>query len=477
VRCGVTQGFAEQLPAKLDGEQLMFQNLIPMTVHLSRSMYSDQVDKLVQEQLEILQGRVEVTKGELVSMNLPAALDALDSGSQGLSEGLVAKINAVVQKGGLAKLREQRAELERLQASNASLLQDSRGKIKQEEADDDGMRQHYGHMWQREPSRKLTAAMVLELDKYEEQLARAGSSDALVVSKLSEHEAMIAELSQGVSMVEASLPGASQSEGLSPVAMAAVTELREYLGQLNVLLTAREPLQMAMKATKAQEDNAVLNDLLNDEAPKEDIFEKHIAKYDEHKTEISRNTARQTELMKRIESANARFVKARPASMDSAQLERKLADLNSAADAFIDVEYNLREGTEFYQSVNKVLLQCQERVTEYVFARADEKASEMAQLNRSGLAAAAAPSPASSVPAPAPFVAAPAPVLAYAPPPAATPPSTPPAVSGGGMDLARTQSMNSDVQRLQQRIQDKQKTVDYLRHEVCHRHPALLLLC
>eukprot|EP01047_Picozoa_sp_COSAG01_P070508 COSAG01_NODE_10706_length_2099_cov_2.936000_1_plen_60_part_10 len=35
VRWGGTQSFAEQL--KGDGEQLMFQNLIPMTVHLKQA--------------------------------------------------------------------------------------------------------------------------------------------------------------------------------------------------------------------------------------------------------------------------------------------------------------------------------------------------------------------------------------------------------------------------------------------------------
>ena len=72
--------------------------------------------------------------------------------------------------------------------------------------------------------------------------------------------------------------------------------------------------------------------------------------------------------------------------MDANALEKYIGDLNAAADAFEYVEYNLREGVEFYASVNTVLIQCQERVTDYVFARAEEKAAEMAQLNQTGMA-------------------------------------------------------------------------------------------
>jgi hypothetical protein len=233
---------------KGDGE-LLFQNLIPMTAHLHQSEYSDRVDKLVEEQLELLQDRVEATKGSLVSMNLPAALDALEAGASGLSVTMATKVNALVSKGGLGALREKRAELERLQVSNADLMRDCREKIEQEEMDDNSMRSHYGPRWPRETSQKLTAAMVGELDKYEQQLSTAGSSDGAILGKLLEHESVIAELSEGISVVEASLPGANVTE-LSPVAVAAATELRGYMGQLNELLTARDPMQQKMKTVR-----------------------------------------------------------------------------------------------------------------------------------------------------------------------------------------------------------------------------------
>jgi programmed cell death 6-interacting protein len=109
--------FETQVP-KDDSADLMFQNLIPHSnhtsnppvacdfqtfsdrllvmaaVHLSASVYSEKVDALVKDQLDILKDQIEATKGQLVSMNLPASLDALESGDTGVSASLTGKVSA-----------------------------------------------------------------------------------------------------------------------------------------------------------------------------------------------------------------------------------------------------------------------------------------------------------------------------------------------------------------------------------------------
>ena len=458
--------FETQVP-KDDSSDLMFQNLIPLTVHLNASAYSEKVDALVNEQLEILQDQIEATKGQLVSMNLPASLDALESGDAGLSASLVSKINTLVQKGGVEQVRTQRAELERLQASNADLLISCREKIRAEADDDENMRSCYGAAWRRQRSATLTAAMESELAKYEEQLSHASSSDEIVERKLSDHEQAMEDMSSGVGPVQARLPGGDSTE-LTPAAVAATVELRNHLGQLDHLLTAREPMQEKMKQMKAQEDNAVLKSLMDSTASTEEVYAKHLSKYDSIKDEISKNVVRQSEIMETIADANARFTTARPSSGQAEERERFVAKLDKAADAFVDVEFNLREGIEFYKTVNTVLTQCEERVSQFTFDRAQEKAAEVAQFGSSGLAA--------TVSAPSP-----------APQPAQPPAFAPPAVSGGGpppvpsfnappgvpqftpppaaAPLERTNSLQGEIQRLQEQMQQKQQTIDYLRRE------------
>ena len=458
--------FEDQVPDK-GGTEMMFQNLIPDSAHQNYSVYSDRVDQLEREQLACLQDAVEATRGLLISMNLPAALDALESGDSGLSEALVDKINSLVQKGGVAVVRERQAELQELQGRNFQLLIECREQITSEEQDDSGMRQHYGAAWTRQPSAVLTSAMQAELSKFEEQLSHASSSDAVVSGKMETHESTIAELSGGVGAAQAALPGGT-SQDLSPAAAAAVVELREYLGQLDKLLTAREPMQAKMKEMKAQEDHAVLQSLLESSAPPEEIFETHLEKYTPIKDEIAKNIVRQSELMAKIEQANSRFTAARPSAGDAEAREKYIARLDAAADAFMDVEFQLKEGVEFYKNTNTVLQTCHERVKEFVFDRAQEKQQEMAQMGATGVAAvASAPAPA---PAPA-MVAAPAPAPAPAPEPVPSPVVAAPApfnaspAAPSPAPLARSSSLQGDIARLQAQMAEKEATVTYLRGE------------
>jgi programmed cell death 6-interacting protein len=464
--------FETQVP-KDDTGDLMFQNLIPLTVHLNASAYSEKVDALVNEQLETLQDQIEATKGSLVSMNLPASLDALESGDAGLSDSLVDKINKLVQKGGVEQVRKQRAELEGLQASNSDLLITCREKIRSEAEDDASMRSCYGSAWQRQPSATLTAAMETELSKYEEQLSHASSSDEIVAKKLTDHEQAIEDMSSGVGPIQDRLPGGDSAE-LSPAAVAATVELREYLGQLDHLLTAREPMQEKMKQMKAEEDNAVLKSLMDSAASTEEVYATHLSKYDPIKDEIARNVVRQSEIMEKIAAANSRFTSARPSTGQAEDRERYVARLDKAGDAFVDVEFNLREGVEFYKSVNTVLTQCQERVSQFVFDRAQEKAAEVAQLGSTGMAATiSAPSPAPPPQQPPAFAPAvspraggglqgPPPVPVFNAPPA-VPQFTPPPAAAA--PLERTSSLQGEIQRLQEQMQQKQQTIDYLRRE------------
>ncbi len=463
--------FETQVP-KDDSSELMFQNLIPLTVHLNASAYSEKVDALVNDQPQILQDQIEATKGQLVSMNLPASLDALESGDAGLSESLVGKINTLVQKGGVEQVRQQRTELERLQASNTDLLIACREKIRTEADDDENMRNCYGAAWRRQPSATLTSAMEAELSKYEDQLSHASSSDEIVAKKLSDHEQAMVDMSSGVGPVQARLPGGDSTE-LSPAAVAATVELREYLGQLNHLLTAREPMQEKMKQMKAQEDNAVLKSLMDSAAATEEVYATHLSKYDSIKDEIAKNVVRQSQIMEKIADANERFTRARPSTGQAEERERFVARLDKAADAFVDVEFNLREGIEFYKTVNAVLAQCEERVSQFVFDRAQEKAAEVAQLGSSGLATqqvsapSPAPSPAHSSAFAPPAVAGGAPpaVPAFNAPPAMPQFTPPPTVATSPAPLERTNSLQGEIQRLQTQMQQKQQTIEYLRRE------------
>jgi hypothetical protein len=368
--------WAELLPpGEVDGD-LMFQSLIPLAVHQSASLYSERVDQVVNGELDRLASRTDDTKAQLVSLKLPAALDALEK-QDGLPTKLVSKVNELVAQGGLAKLEELKAELRTLQDDSATMLRDCRAKIMEEADNDLAMRSHYGMRWTRAGSAELTQQMSVELAKYEEKLAKAKASDAILDGKLTEHRAAIEELSQGVGPLTVQLPG-SQAAELSLEAVAAAAELRGLLGQLEQLLTAREGIRDAMRGRKAAEDNAVLTALLAGEGAAEEVFEQHLKKYEPHVAGVAANVAQQAALMAKVGEANARFLAARPETEGAEEVRAfYLSRLDRAADAYADLAYNVREGAAFYGSVHEVLQQCEERVTSFVFARAAEKADQV----------------------------------------------------------------------------------------------------
>ena len=80
----------------------------------------------------------------------------------------------------------------------------------------------------------MTADMEKELAKYKERLSHASASDEIVAKKMTDNESAIEDLSSGVGPVQAGLPGGDTQE-LSPAALSATVELREYLGQLDHL--------------------------------------------------------------------------------------------------------------------------------------------------------------------------------------------------------------------------------------------------
>lgn len=278
-------------PADIEGD-LMFQSLIPLAVHQSASVYSERVDTLVQDQLQLLTDQVDTTKTLLTEMNLPASLDSLEAGDAGLPQRLTEKINSVVKQGGLEKMVEMKAELLRYQQQNDAILQECRKKIKTEEVDDASMRMHFGQRWQRTPSRELTKQMCEELQKYDEKLSKAAASDTIIERKFLESQSALTELSQGVGPLTQNLPGKTSSE-VSAAALAAAAELRGLLGQLEGLLTVKETIHGMMKDTKAREDNAVLTALLGNSGSTESVFDEHLKKYDSIKGDIAENVRQQ----------------------------------------------------------------------------------------------------------------------------------------------------------------------------------------
>ena len=166
----------------------MFQRLIPLSVHESASVYSEEKAKLV---------RGEVEKADEAEAEVKSALDAM-----GVKEGLV-RFRAIAEGevGGAVEIpvevrrwreditvMEQRepvegllAELNRLKTNVQGELENVSRELDAESRECEAMRVKYDHLWTQAPSATLTKSLRQDLKSHFGALEAASASDQQVV--------------------------------------------------------------------------------------------------------------------------------------------------------------------------------------------------------------------------------------------------------------------------------------------------------
>lgn len=168
---------------KLVGPDL-FQKLVPLSVHESASMYSEEKAKLVRAEAE----RVELADEELASaleyMGLPASLARFQAGAAAQASladpgpqvrGWADEVRHGEANGRVEDLFRRLASLKdqagsRLAASSQDLDAESR--------ECESLRSKYGHLWEQAPSSSATRSFRQDLRSHRESLDQAASSDA-----------------------------------------------------------------------------------------------------------------------------------------------------------------------------------------------------------------------------------------------------------------------------------------------------------
>ncbi|KAJ3552536.1 hypothetical protein NM688_g4103 [Phlebia brevispora] len=228
--------------------QDMFIRLIPLSVHESASVYSEEKAKLV---------RGEVEKADEADAEVKSALDSL-----GVKEGL-----------GLM------AELNRLKASVQSELETISTDLDNESRQCEAMRVKYDHLWTQAPSSGLTKTLRADLKSHFGSLEAAAPSDQQVVNLWESVKGEIGLLlSPEVEQVfrESTEKGSAGSENLLDLDVSSETkdeeerakvthlvdEIEERLGRLNKIARERNEVLKDLKE-KVQSDDVSHLLLLN----------------------------------------------------------------------------------------------------------------------------------------------------------------------------------------------------------------------
>jgi programmed cell death 6-interacting protein len=161
----------------------LFTNLISFEMRKAMSTYTDRKDRLIRAEIEKLDDATALCQGTLVSLNLPASIEALES-TAGIPENLERKLFDAQNRGGMGYLNQTWEALVMVRERVSYSLDAAVKVLDDEERDDLGFRSQYQDRWTRLPSRELTRSIRQNADTYREKLVTAKKSDQLVRGKI-----------------------------------------------------------------------------------------------------------------------------------------------------------------------------------------------------------------------------------------------------------------------------------------------------
>ncbi|KJH50646.1 BRO1-like domain protein [Dictyocaulus viviparus] len=362
----------------------MFSSVVPVQIHNAMQCYESRKGELVNIETGRLREHTQLMNGILASLNLPAALDDVNS-MDTLPESIRQKSAKVKQAGGITELQRLFSELPTLYRRNEDILEETNRILTEEKENDDTLRRQFGTKWSRMSSEQLTGPLLQEIGKYRGILHTASNADKMVRNKFEANRVAIDMLSKNEVELRSAIPGQAQHalEGTSE----AVSKLRGLMNQVQEIKVQRDKLEKDFKAVRSD----IADDLLRALAESDILNEEQISKekiqqiFGPLKEQVEASIKLQDHVMAEIQTWNNRFIGEKSGSSSGAERERMLKMLAAGHDAFHELKGNLDEGTKasfFYNDLTPILVRLQQKISDFAFARQTEKEDLMRQMQQ-----------------------------------------------------------------------------------------------
>ncbi|GAA5822565.1 hypothetical protein JCM11251_006380 [Rhodosporidiobolus azoricus] len=418
----------------------LFAKLVPLSVHESASLYSEEKAKLVRAEVE----RVELADEELASaleyMGLPASLARFQSGAAAQASlvdpgsqvrGWADEIRAGESTG---RVEDLFSRLEQLKHRAASQLDQLATDLDAESRECEAMRAKYGHLWEQPPAAAVgaTRSFRQDLKAHRESLEAAASSDAQArglwegarrdIALLADPTGQALErvLAEAIAAAqggkEASLLDVDDAGGEAEEheTKRKVEQVSDALARLNKIKKERGEVMRDLKE-KVQADDISHILILNRKGAanvEPALFATELEKFRPHQQRLTQTLQAQQSCLADVNTAfkslndgpRARDLQNRFASAERAKREL-VARLGHAAQAYNDVRTALGKGTQFYQDIGDLVDGLKDQVQGYLAQRNAERERMVSEadikqrLEGSGGGASAAPSSSSPSPA------------------------------------------------------------------------------
>ncbi|KKY28644.1 putative ph signal transduction protein [Phaeomoniella chlamydospora] len=376
----VSDGIAMLGPGQPFGQSL-FAKLVPYSVHIAASIYSDRRDRLVNNtfitELEAMTARL---RDLLQSLNLPGSLQAIER-PLGLPPSLVSKAEELRQQDALYRLKRSMEDTAKLRSNDRSIFEEGKALLKAEKEEDNRSRAKYGtDRWNRPASDVAGQKLWSQITEIEGYLKSAASSDGLVENKLKDSEKVIQVLTGTNRDLESYVPS-SRHASLTPEVEREVSKLSNLMHDVTRLESRRKRKTQALR-DKARTDD--INPALRKETGRlerefpmqkieasqfEDLFEERLQTYEADKDMLTEEQAEQDELAKKIEEANSAFNHARRGDTSSKAREKALQELENGYLKYKEIVSNLDVGRKFYNDLATIVTRFRDNCRSFVNQR------------------------------------------------------------------------------------------------------------
>lgn len=393
----------------------IFQRLIPMSVHQSSSLYSEEKAKIVRQETEQVETANTEIEAAFTFLQLPGSLQRFKNRDRSRTSILQLaqpppKISVYAKtiyeeeevKGSLADLFSTIKSLREKIKDNL----DSIGyKLDEEQRECESKRVRYSESWRQESSSGLTKSFRKDLKTHRDNIEKSYISDCSLQSKYDQVKALVLILRKGPNSDQINqLFLDSIAESISKMADLRQTSkkpnllddvdpphernideeilnIEECVDKLNYLKKGRLSILNDLKK-KVQEDDIshllVLNRKNNNIEPQ--IFASELEKFKPYQTKIADSVKRQQPLIQELsehfkalmESPEARDIQS---IWDSAEMKRDtlLDSLKRAHDTYIQVKNGIKQGIQFYVDLTELVDSLLKNVEVFCRRRREER--------------------------------------------------------------------------------------------------------
>ncbi|KAK9765041.1 bck1-like resistance to osmotic shock [Basidiobolus ranarum] len=392
----------------------IFQRLVPLSVHESSYLYSEEKSKIVLSETEQADLADNELQAALSFMQLPESLEKFKSRSS-TGEHPIHTFTQITPevKEWAKKIGQEENErnmvnhliitMEGLQGKAKELLRGVDITLDREQRESEAMRIKFGDLWTQPPLDTLTVSFRQDIHTYRESLDKSLASDTTLISRFEAIHHYIDALREGEysdklkQMFHEAIVGVAESDqndgstSNNDIVESIIKKIEESIEKLNKFKKERREIVENLKI-KVQKDDISHLLILHMKSPntKSQLFTSELEKFKDHQNRIATTIRLQQATIQELsglfktlmESAEAKRVQR---TWDNAETKRdEIADkLRIAANDYLDIKDGVRKSVQSYVDLNGLMLGLYNNVTTLVHDREQNRQSLILSIDQS----------------------------------------------------------------------------------------------